>query len=220
MIAERIANSRATVETDPYNSFSPHGDDNKFGAIRRSDDNNHGEDSMAHMFGDDKGVLKNFKGGEDPTENKQLPLSSNAVTNDTDAHGSKNTIKKLTANHEFEEIKEVDEYNDSFDAKRHAEHLNSEPTKQDRDFEKNTFDFVQGKNPNKHHKLEEEDIEANHTNDNNDDDEPDMLMVEHKFCTQCNIEQPLRTKHCRSCKKCVSTYDHHCPWVGNCIGEK
>ena len=31
---------------------------------------------------------------------------------------------------------------------------------------------------------------------------------------------PLRARHCRMCKKCVSTYDHHCPWLGNCIGER
>ena len=30
----------------------------------------------------------------------------------------------------------------------------------------------------------------------------------------------MRAKHCRICEKCISTYDHHCPWLGNCIGEK
>ena len=49
---------------------------------------------------------------------------------------------------------------------------------------------------------------------------PVLLFVELKFCTVCNLEQPIRTKHCRTCKKWVGTYDHHCPWVGNWIGEK
>ncbi len=47
-----------------------------------------------------------------------------------------------------------------------------------------------------------------------------MFHIEQKYCTKCSIEQPLRTKHCRSCNRCVATYDHHCPWIGNCVGEK
>lgn len=45
------------------------------------------------------------------------------------------------------------------------------------------------------------------------------LFVETKYCTVCNLEQPLRTKHCGTCKRCVTTYDHHCPWIGNCVAE-
>ena len=35
----------------------------------------------------------------------------------------------------------------------------------------------------------------------------------------CQMHQPLRTKHCRDCGRCVRTHDHHCPWVGTCVGE-
>ena len=31
---------------------------------------------------------------------------------------------------------------------------------------------------------------------------------------------PLRSKHCSDCERVVATYDHHCIWTGNCIGEK
>ena len=47
-----------------------------------------------------------------------------------------------------------------------------------------------------------------------------VLYVEQKYCTVCNLEQPLRTKHCRSCRRCVSTYDHHCPYLDTCVAEK
>ena len=40
------------------------------------------------------------------------------------------------------------------------------------------------------------------------------------FCGECVVDIPLRAKHCKLCTKCVATYDHHCDWVGNCIGEK
>lgn len=40
-----------------------------------------------------------------------------------------------------------------------------------------------------------------------------------KYCTSCFIDIPIRGKHCKICNSCISTFDHHCNWVGNCIGE-
>ncbi|CRG96207.1 palmitoyltransferase, putative [Plasmodium gallinaceum] len=40
-------------------------------------------------------------------------------------------------------------------------------------------------------------------------------------CDKCNyLVRPERAHHCRSCKKCVLKMDHHCPWIGTCVGEK
>ncbi|KAJ6654636.1 hypothetical protein lerEdw1_006789 [Lerista edwardsae] len=39
-------------------------------------------------------------------------------------------------------------------------------------------------------------------------------------CGYCFLKQPMRAKHCQSCQHCVRRYDHHCPWIENCVGER
>ncbi|CAD8143830.1 unnamed protein product [Paramecium octaurelia] len=45
-------------------------------------------------------------------------------------------------------------------------------------------------------------------------------VQELKFCDPCQIYKTRSTAHCRRCDNCVEGFDHHCLWLGQCIGQR
>ncbi|KAL0231725.1 hypothetical protein GEMRC1_011129 [Eukaryota sp. GEM-RC1] len=50
-------------------------------------------------------------------------------------------------------------------------------------------------------------------------DKKDDVFVS-RLCPKCSMYRPPGAHHCSTCNCCVRHFDHHCLWIGTCIGER
>ena len=50
--------------------------------------------------------------------------------------------------------------------------------------------------------------------------EKQSTRLPYKKCDDCQKLVDITAVHCIVCNKCVKGFDHHCPWLNNCIGDE
>ena len=52
-------------------------------------------------------------------------------------------------------------------------------------------------------------------------DSRQTIFKQMRYCDICNVfRPPTRCSHCYNCELCIIGFDHHCVWLGTCIGAR
>jgi len=60
------------------------------------------------------------------------------------------------------------------------------------------------------------------TLNNNNNNEDNNNNQNNEYCQKCKIKynKDKKVYHCKFCNVCIEGYDHHCIWIGKCVGKK
>jgi hypothetical protein len=49
----------------------------------------------------------------------------------------------------------------------------------------------------------------------------DLNSDYYDYCEECDVNLPMDRSigHCYTCNACIQDMDHHCPWIGSCVGK-
>ncbi|KAL4466857.1 hypothetical protein ABPG74_010454 [Tetrahymena malaccensis] len=157
-------------------------------------------------FGTDPGIIKRG--------NLQPP--SESVENDMH-HPMAQDIGLLESNNKetVEELKEFENSNES-QGEKQTRQSDSENIQNERKQESDQESYLSNKQKDEQimgaiHQIEQQAVQNNKVRGN---------LFQKRYCRTCKIMRPPLSSHCGHCNNCVKNFDHHCYFMGNCIGER